>query len=105
MEAWNRVQVPPGGNAEGKTLIHEGHEGTRGLGYQVRGGCAAFQMHPGLQPEVCPPLARGTTGGVLRATEDPLPRNTRRSLLKASIPLKKGGKYRNLTARLDSSVR
>jgi hypothetical protein len=62
MEAWNRVQGPPGGNAEGKTLIHEGHEGTRGLGYQVRGGCAAFQMHPGRQPEVCPPWQGGPQG-------------------------------------------
>ena len=37
MEAWNRVQGPPRGDAEGEELIHEGHEGTRSLGYQVRG--------------------------------------------------------------------
>jgi hypothetical protein len=38
MEAWNRVQGPPGGDAEGEELIHERHEGTRSLAYHVRGG-------------------------------------------------------------------
>ena len=41
------------------------------------------------------PLARGTTGGVVRTDEDPLLQKTRRSFLKASIPLEKGDKYRN----------
>ena len=41
------------------------------------------------------PLARGTTGGVVQTSEDPLPQETRRSFLKASIPLEKGDKSRN----------
>ena len=41
------------------------------------------------------PLARGTTGGVVRTDEDPLLQKTRRSFLKASIPFEKSDKYRN----------
>ena len=43
---------------------------------------------------ICPPLARWTTGGVVQTNEDPLPQETRRSFLKASIPLEKGDKCR-----------
>jgi hypothetical protein len=48
------------------------------------------------------PLARGSTGGVVRTNEGPLPQKTRRSFLKASIPLEKGNKCRNSSVRLES---
>ena len=92
MEAWNRVQGSPGGNAEGEELVHEGHEGTRSLGYQVRGVCSKCTR---AASQRFVPLGRGTTGGVLRANEDPLPQNTRRP------PSKKGDKGRNLNSALE----
>ncbi len=59
---------------------------------------ASSLQNSGRRPEFCPPLARGTTGGVVLTVltnEDPLPQKTRRSFLKASIPLEKGDKCRN----------
>ena len=41
------------------------------------------------------PLEKGTTGGVVRTDEGPLLQKTRRSFVKASIPLEQGYKYRN----------
>jgi len=48
----------------------------------------------GRRPESSVPLGKGTTGGVVRTNENPLPQKTRRSFLKASIPLNERNKNR-----------
>ena len=63
---------------------------------------AGFSLQSsGRRPEFCP----GTIGGVVRPNEDPLPQKTRRSFLKASIPLEKGDKCRNSRGRLSLVAR
>ena len=95
METWNRVQGPPGGNAEGEELVHEGHEGTRSLGYQVRGVCSKCTR---AASQRFVPLGRGPQGVSYELMKTPC-REIR------GVPLEKGGqRYRNLTARLDSSA-
>ena len=58
-------------------------------------GSSAFQADRRDCGRILSPLARGTTGSVVQADEDPLPPKNARSFLKASIPLGKGDKSKN----------
>ena len=92
MEARNRVQGPPGGNAEGEELVHESHEGTRSLGYQVRGVCSKCTR---AASQRFVPLGRGTTGVCCELMKTPCRRIR-------GVPFKKrGDKGRNLNSALE----
>jgi hypothetical protein len=93
MEAWNRVQGPPGGNAEGEELVHEGHEA---LGIKSV-GCAPSA--PGPPARGLSPWEGGRQGVCYELMKTPCRRIR-------GVPLqKRGTKVETSTVLLNGSAR